>query len=197
MGQIIQRVIFKIFFLLLMNNNEFTKILLLLETHQRPIGDPLETNMPDWRTHQRPIGEQHAWWKTCNEHPNRWVFHLYPECGAASSIRSFYSCTCFLRHPAYSDSNVGGREEGGEEGVMKVCPGLLLHVVWTSSVEGGVELSNNLMPPSVWKNKLPIKSEMLGGIHMWKPEKLRKRSEGYRVPWGTWGSRFYIISDKA
>ena len=39
--------------------DEFTKILLLSETHQRPtclIGDQLETDMPD----RRPNRDQHA-----------------------------------------------------------------------------------------------------------------------------------------
>ena len=38
------------------SQNEFTEILLLLETHLRPIGDPSETDMPD----RRPIGVRHA-----------------------------------------------------------------------------------------------------------------------------------------
>ena len=37
---------------------ELTKI--LSETNRRPIGDPLQTRMSDWR----PIGEQHAWSET-------------------------------------------------------------------------------------------------------------------------------------
>ena len=52
---------------ILLSQHEFTKILLLLETRQRPIGDQSETNMPDWRPQhasletdmpdRRPIGD--------------------------------------------------------------------------------------------------------------------------------------------